>query len=351
MLKSFRYLLFPFSILYRIGMSIRNILFDMNILKSASFNFPLICVGNLAVGGTGKTPMTEYILRVIKDKYKSSVVSRGYKRKTKGYILAGPKTSALDIGDEPMQIYNKFDNVYVAVGEERLVAIPQLLHDRPDTQVVVLDDAFQHRSIRAGLNIMLSDYNNLYTRDYLLPAGDLRDVRTSSKRAHVIVITKCPPEMTEQEQKELMGEINPSKEQHVFFTTLEYGTPYHIFNLERKDINPETEVLLLCGIANPGALKEMLTSKVRSYEMIKFRDHHIFTSEDLQEIIIQFEAMDSRDKMILTTEKDAVRMDKFEKDLSAYPVYVLPVRHRFLFGGDKVFNGILESFVGEFYKE
>lgn len=350
MLKSFRYLLFPFSILYWIGISIRNLLFDLDILKSASFNFPLICVGNLAVGGTGKTPMTEFILRVIKDNYKSAVVSRGYKRKTKGYILAGPQTTALEIGDEPMQLYRKFDNVYIAVGEERLVAIPQLLHDRPDTKVVVLDDAFQHRSIRSGLNIMLSDFNNLYTRDYLLPAGDLRDVKSSSKRAHIIVVTKCPADMTHAEKEELIREIGPSSKQQVFFTALEYGTPYHMFTLDRKEISAETDVLLLCGIANPGAIKEMLNRNVRSYEMIKFRDHHIFSSDDLQEIIVQFEALGSNQKIILTTEKDAVRLDKFEKDLAKYPVYVIPVRHKFLFGGEQEFNSILKNFVGEFYK-
>jgi tetraacyldisaccharide 4'-kinase len=332
--------------LYWIILKVRNFLFDRNILKSSTFNFPLICVGNLAVGGTGKTPMTEYILRVIKDNYRTAVVSRGYKRKTKGYILARPGVTALEIGDEPMQIFSKFDNVRVAVGEERLVAIPQLLHDHPDTQVIVLDDAFQHRSIRPGLNIMLTDYSNLYTRDYLLPVGDLRDVRSSSSRADIIVVTKCKKELSEHEKKQILKEIDSRDGQSVFFTANEYGTPYHLFNLDRKEIHENMDVLLVCALANPTAIKEMLNKNVQSYEMVKFRDHHIFTTDDLHEIKSQFEELgSSTQKIILTTEKDAVRLEKFQKDLENLPIYVLPVRHEILFGEEAVFNKILLDFI------
>ncbi|MEI2749830.1 MAG: tetraacyldisaccharide 4'-kinase [Ferruginibacter sp.] len=196
MLKSFRYLLFPFSLIYGGVVWLRNKLFDWNILKSASFNFPLICVGNLATGGTGKTPMTEYLVESLIPKYKTATLSRGYKRKTKGFSIANDLSTAIEIGDEPMQFHQKFPNVTVAVGEERLVAIPQLLHQRPDTQVIVLDDAFQHRTVKAGLNILLTDYQNLYTRDLLLPAGDLRDVKSSAKRADIIIVTKCKTELS-----------------------------------------------------------------------------------------------------------------------------------------------------------
>src|SRR5689334_200851 len=194
-LKSFRILLLPFAIMYGIGVWIRNWLYDHNLLRSSSFGLPLICVGNLSVGGTGKSPMVEYLVLHLKSRYKVATLSRGYKRKTKGYALATDQTTAIDIGDEPMQFHLKFGDVPVAVGEQRLEAIPQLLHDRPETQVVILDDAFQHRAIQAGFNILLTDYGNLFTRDFFLPTGDLRDTRSSYKRAQVIVVTKCKPDL------------------------------------------------------------------------------------------------------------------------------------------------------------
>lgn len=181
------------------------------------FNFPLICVGNLVTGGTGKTPMTEYIVALLKDKYKTATLSRGYKRKTKGFAIAGKDTTAIDIGDEPMQFHQKFPEIIVAVGEERLVAIPQLLHEKPETQVIILDDAFQHRTVRAGLNIILTDYRNLYTRDLLLPAGDLRDFVSSSKRADVIIVTKCKQNITIEEKENIIKELKPLVHQQVFY--------------------------------------------------------------------------------------------------------------------------------------
>src|SRR5438270_10367068 len=174
-LKSFRVLLLPFSIIYWMIVGIRNWMYDRNMLKSASFGLPLICVGNLSVGGTGKSPMLEFLARHLKTRFRIATLSRGYKRKTRGYALANEQSTAIDIGDEPMQFHTKFPDVPVAVGEERLVAIPQLLHDRPNTEVIVLDDAFQHRAIKAGYNILLTDHGNLFTRDFFLPTGDLRD--------------------------------------------------------------------------------------------------------------------------------------------------------------------------------
>ena len=207
MLRSFRYLLFPLSFIYGAVIWLRNWLFDKNILKSASFNFPVICVGNIAVGGTGKTPMTEYLIRLLQNNFKIATLSRGYKRKTKGFAIAEAGTTALEIGDEPMQFHNKFPGVTVAVGEERLVAIPQLLYDKPDTQVIILDDAFQHRTVKAGLNIVLTAFNNLYTRDLVLPSGDLRDVKASMKRADIIIVTKCDAGLTIAEKESIIKEI------------------------------------------------------------------------------------------------------------------------------------------------
>ena len=204
-LKSFRILLFPFSLLYWLGIAVRNFLYDKKVFRSASFGLPLICVGNLSVGGTGKSPMTEYLVRLLKDQFRVATLSRGYKRRTKGYALANESASALEIGDEPMQFHRKFPDIAVAVGEERIVAIPQLLHDRPGTDVIILDDAFQHRAVKAGLNILLTEYGNLFTSDFYLPTGDLRDLKSSYRRAEIIVVTKCKPDLSAEEKNKRSG--------------------------------------------------------------------------------------------------------------------------------------------------
>jgi tetraacyldisaccharide 4'-kinase len=330
---------------------IRNWLFDKKIKKSAAFNFPVICVGNLAVGGTGKTPMTEYLASFLIPKYKTATLSRGYKRKTKGFAIADDATTALQIGDEPMQFHKKFPGLTVAVGEERLVAIPQLLHARPETEVIILDDAFQHRQVRAGFNIVLTDYKNLYTRDHMLPAGDLRDVKSSIKRANNIIVTKCKTDLSEEEKENIISEINPKPGQLVYFTEIVYNQPYHLFTLQSGSIHHTTDVLLLTGIANPKPLKEFLTSQVQSYDMLRFADHHIFSTDDLRDIIRQFEKIQSADKIILTTEKDGVRLEKFSKELSRFPIFVLPIKHRFLFNGHLAFQNDIIEFVQSFKRD
>lgn len=350
MLKSFRYLLLPISFLYGAVIWFRNWLYDKNILKSSSFNFPIICVGNLAVGGTGKTPMTELLVSFLSGQYRTATLSRGYKRKTKGFAVADNNTTAIDIGDEPMQFHQKFPQLTVAVGEERLVAIPQLLHQVPDTEVIILDDAFQHRPVKAGYNIVLTDYKNLYTRDFILPAGDLRDVRSSMKRADCIVVTKCKSGLSEAERASIIEEIQPLEKQKVFFTEIIYDLPYHLFTKEKGNLDPSAEILLICGIANPKPLKEFLANHVHSYDMIRYADHHIFSSEDLKDIKKQFAKLTSPGKIILTTEKDATRLQKFASDLTDYPIYVLPIQHRLLFGEEDNFRRNIITFISSFEK-
>ncbi|GGH71967.1 tetraacyldisaccharide 4'-kinase [Filimonas zeae] len=344
-LKSFRVLLLPFALLYGLAVTIRNFLYNKKYLRSAEFGLPLICIGNVAVGGTGKSPMVEYLVHLLRNKYKVATLSRGYKRKTKGYALAGDQTTALDIGDEPMQFHLKFPDITVAVGEERIVAIPQLLHDRPETQVILLDDAFQHRPVNAGMNIMLTDYNNLFTRDYFLPTGDLRDQRSSYKRAQIIVVTKCPANLSELERDRLLLEIAPLPHQQVYFTTIEYGTPYHIINRNAHNLAAEDEVLLVCGIANPKPLKQYLNEQVATYDLLDYNDHHIFRIDDLKDIRKKYEQLTGNRKIILTTEKDAVRLLKFKNELDRLPLYVLPVRHGFLFNGTDQFNSQMIHFI------
>ena len=347
-LKSFRILLFPFSLLYWLGIAVRNFLYEKQVLKSSSFGLPLICVGNLSVGGTGKSPMVEYLIRLLEHRYHIATLSRGYKRKTKGYALAGPDTTALEIGDEPMQFHQKFPELPVAVGEERMVAIPQLLHDRPQTELIILDDAFQHRAVKAGLNILLTDYSNLFTRDFYLPTGDLRDLKSSYKRAEIIVVTKCKNGISAAEKEKIRNEIRPVNGQKLFFTGLEYGDPWHFTNGDPKPLKAETEVLLVTGIANPRPLKMMLEEKHKTYQMLQFPDHHIFTIDDWKEIIRKFGEIKANDKIILTTEKDAVRLDKFRQEASGVPLYVIPVRHQFLFEEAADFEETVIQFIQQF---
>lgn len=349
-MKRFRYILFPISLLYGAVIWFRNWLFDIKLLRASTFNFPIICVGNIAVGGTGKTPMVEYLVRLLQQDFNTATLSRGYKRKTKGFAIADATTTALEIGDEPMQFHKKFPTITVAVGEERIVAIPQLLHDKPATHVIILDDAFQHRQVDAGLNIVLTAYNNLFTRDLMLPAGDLRDVKASMKRADIIIVTKCKSDCSEVEKTAVIKEINPKPNQAVFFTSIAYGNPYHLFTNQPITTIKDTAALLVCGIANPQPLKEFLATQFNNYEMLTYADHHIFHSEDLAAIKKHFDKLPGDNKIILTTEKDAVRLVKFEEQLKDFPLYVLPIEHRFLFNESGSFDQLVTSFIASYKK-
>jgi tetraacyldisaccharide 4'-kinase len=348
LLKPIRILLFPFSLIYALMVFLRNFLYDKKLLSSTTFNFPLISVGNLSVGGTGKSPMVEWLLRQLRNDFRIAVLSRGYKRKTTGYALANASSTALEIGDEPMQFHMKFPDVSIAVGEERIVAIPQLLHDKPDTQAILLDDAFQHRSIQPGFNILLTDYSNLYTRDWFLPTGDLRDEPRSCKRARVIMVTKCPRDMSASDQAAIRKEISPAEGQHLYFTTLDYGEPYHIIHRYPVHISLDHEVLLVTGIANPRSLKQYLLDQTKTYYEMAYSDHHIFTIDDLKEIKKKFEGITAEKKFIITTEKDAVRLVKFEQELQDLPVFVLPIGHHFLNGEAHSFLHLIVNFIQTF---
>ncbi len=245
---------------------------------------PIICVGNIAVGGTGKSPMVEYLVTLLDKQFNIATLSRGYKRKTKGYVLADENTTALDIGDEPMQFHIKFPDVAVAVGEERVLAIPELLQDCPKLEAIILDDAFQHRAVKAGLNILLTEYSNLYTRDFFLPTGDLRDEWASAKRSDIIIVTKCPADLSTDQKQKLIRRIHPLQAQRIFFTSIEYGIPYHIHSLEKRQITQNDDILLVCGIANPKHLKEYLLQNASTYYQRDYPDHYIFLIDDLHEI-------------------------------------------------------------------
>jgi tetraacyldisaccharide 4'-kinase len=348
MLRPVRILLFPFSLLYALSITIRNWLYDKHMLPSHSFNLPIICIGNLSVGGTGKSPMVEFLIKKLKGHFQIAVLSRGYKRKTKGYSIANAGSTALDIGDEPMQFHSKFPGVTIAVGEERVFAIPQLLHDHPATSAIILDDAFQHRSVRAGLNILLTDFNNLFTRDWFLPTGDLRDEKKSYKRSELIVVSKCSMDLSEPEKQALIREIKPQAHQEIFFSAIQYGKVYHIVEKNMMEIHSKMEVLLVTGIANPNPLKKWLEEICQTYDEISYSDHHIFSIDDLKVILGRFEAIEETEKIILTTEKDAVRLIKFEQALKKLPFYVVPIESVFLFNEEQKFTDIIVKFIGDF---
>ena len=344
-LRSFRVLLFPVSVLYGIGVYARNWLFDRGILRTAMFGMPLISVGNLAVGGTGKSPFIQYLVKLIGPNEGLAVLSRGYKRQSNGYRLAKPDSTVSEIGDEGMLLYKRFPNISVAVGEKRLLAIPQLLQDRPQTHCILLDDAHQHRSIRPGLQILLTDYNNLFTRDFFLPTGDLRDQRKSYQRADVLVVTKCPSDLEPGKADAIRQELNPLPNQQVFFTSMDVELPCHWQDPTRVRSVEHQEILLVTGIANPAPLKMWMEREASSYHFMPFPDHHHFNINDVREIRSQYRNLHNPDAWILTTSKDAVRLRSFAQEMQDLPIYVTDYQHRFLFGQESNFQQLIQQFL------
>jgi tetraacyldisaccharide 4'-kinase len=348
LIKCLRILLFPFAVLYGGVVSLRNRLYNKGILKTFKFDIPIINVGNLNTGGTGKSPMVEYLIDLLKPNFKTAVLSRGYKRKTKGYHLANLQTKVVEIGDEPMQFYQRFPDVAVAVGEERILAVPNLLYDKPETAVIILDDAFQHRAITAGLNLLLTDYSNRYTNDFFLPTGNLRDAISSADRAQAVIVTKCPGTLTSKEAGFIKNELKLLPNQGLFFTTLHYEVPYQWDSKLTVPLTKDTNVLLVTGIANPTPLIDYIKSKSANCEAICFSDHHQFTQAEINNIKNQFSKIGDNNKLILTTAKDAVRLVEFKTQLEGLPVVVQPVGVAFLFEAKQEFNNLIINFISNF---
>jgi len=337
-MKLIRFLLFPFAVLYDGITRFRNFLFDKNILKSTSFDTPIIAVGNLSVGGTGKTPQIEYLIRLLKNNYNIAVLSRGYKRKTKGFILADKNVTAEDIGDEPLQFFKKFDDISVAVDADRTNGIQNLLQEKqPD--VILLDDAYQHRKVKAGYYILLTKYNDLYSNDFLLPTGYLRESKKGAKRANTIIVTKCPKNLSNKEQENIKKRLKIKQNQSLFFTTIAYNKV--LKGVQSKDINDlkNQEFVLVTGIANPNPLLEYLNTKNLNFIHIPFPDHHHFSNKDLEKIKGVFENIKSEGKVILTTEKDYVRLENKLDDL-----YYLEIKSEFLDKNEE-FNTEIQNFI------
>ena len=346
MTPTMRILLLPISLLYHIVLTIRHKLYDWHILKTTRFEKPVICVGNLNLGGTGKTPHTEYLTRFLKDNYRVATLSRGYGRKTKGFKMAENTSTYEDLGDEPLQYFKKFHDIQVAVDEDRVDGVRRLICSPNHAEVVLLDDAFQHRSLKAGLNILLTEYQHLYCDDFLVPAGSLRDVRSAAKRADIIVVSKAPRDLNESEKQRIVGKLKPSESQKVFFSYLEYQA-LETLNEKAKSIAAEKAdaVLAFCGIAHPEAFVEELKKHHKTVDFLRFTDHHVFTKEDISSILDRFASLDGDKKIIVTTEKDAARLTNspYLCQFEDVPLYDLPVGVRF--HEEEKFNEEILSYV------
>jgi len=354
------FLLYPLSVLYGLVTGVRNMLFDIailkSILKSKSFLLPVISVGNLAVGGTGKTPHAEFILSLLQNENKIAFLSRGYKRQTKGFYLADEKSDAQILGDEPFQIHQKFPKVFVAVDEKRVDGVEKLLKNVPDLQVVVLDDAFQHRYIKPGLSILLTDLANLYTRDVQLPAGQLREWKCGSKRADIIVVTKCPVDYSYSDMREVEKELKVDSDQQVFFSGYRYDEIVPVFpdavvdkwSYERLK-SSEAGVLLVAGIVSPQAIANYLGNYTSNVSTLFFPDHHAFTVKDFVLMNQMLDELATSEKIIVVTEKDAARLitNPFFPETLKSRTFALPIRVKILHHQETLFTQIIKNYVTE----
>jgi tetraacyldisaccharide 4'-kinase len=331
-----RKILFPFAILYDLITSFRNFLFDKGILKSYSFELPIIVVGNLSVGGTGKTPQIEYLIRLLSERYAIATLSRGYKRKSTGFVLANSSATAATLGDEPYQFYQKFPSIQVAVDADRKNGIEQLLGQTPPPQVILLDDAFQHRKVKAGFYILLTAYDDLFSDDFILPTGNLRESRRGAQRADVIVVTKCPTPLSEEEQTQIKKKIRMYSTASIFFSGIAYEKMvYSKTNSIPVSQIQESNCLLLAGIANPTSFFNYL--KNTESICLTYPDHHHFSEGDIMHIKQQ-----AGDKMIVTTEKDYVRL---KDSVLQEQLFYLPIQTSFITASAQ-FDTLISDFIG-----
>ena len=346
--------LLPLSWIYGCLVRLRNFCFDVGILKSHSFSVPIIAVGNITVGGTGKTPHVEYLIKLLKGRSKIAVLSRGYKRKSKGFIVADKDSTVRDIGDEPFQMKRKYPDTIVAVDKKRVHGIKILTEQNRSLDVILLDDAFQHRYVKPGINILLVDYHRLIIYDKLLPAGRLREPLAGKNRADIVIVTKCPTTLRPMDFRVITKAMDLFPYQHLYFTTLQYECLRHINNNSTRtfaSLKPDEHVLLLTGIASPQQIVEDLATLIPEGETLSkrltsmaFPDHHDFKKKDVLRINETFAAMPSP-KCIITTEKDAARLSCIEglSDEVCQHLYSLPVNVKFMLEQEESFN---ENIIG-----
>ena len=343
-------LLAPFSLIYGGIIHLRNLFYEARVLRSTSFSLPIINVGNLSMGGTGKTPHIEYLIRLLSAYINVATLSRGYKRKSKGFRMVQYKDNAMIAGDEPLQFKRKYRHIPVAVSESRNIGIPLMLKQHPEIQTILLDDAFQHRSVIPGLNILLTPYDEPFFSDHLLPLGNLREPRSSYERADIIVVTKCPTEVSAEEQAAFIQKLNPLKNQKVFFSKYKYHDPYYMYDGQtRMVLDEHAHVILISAIAKVDYLQQHLESITNVDNVIKFEDHHIFSDLELEQFKKIYDNLEEENAILLTTEKDAMRLDMHRQFLMEHqiPVFVLPIEVEFL-SEEAAFQEAIKQFLLDF---
>ncbi len=340
--------LLPLSWIYGSIVRFRNWLFDIGLMKSQAFSIPVISVGNITVGGSGKTPHVEYLIRLLHDRAKIAVLSRGYKRKSHGYVLADENTGMSEIGDEPYQMHRKFPDIYVAVDAKRKRGIENLQHNEntKDVDVVLLDDAFQHRYVKPGINILLVDYHRLIIYDRMLPAGRLREPLKGKSRADIVIITKCPKDLKPMEFRVLTKAMDLYPFQKLYFTCIDYEAPKGVFTDKTLNELHDYNVLLLTGIASPKQMEHDLKPTVKQMVSLSFGDHHRFKGKDAERINQAFEAL-PEPRIIITTEKDAVRLRETDglSQRAKENMYELPIKVSFMLEREDNFNDKIISYV------
>ena len=344
-------LLAPISLLYGLGVALHRLAYASGLLKAVSFSVPVISIGNLSMGGAGKTPHIEWLVRFLKPYISVATLSRGYRRKTMGFLFVKPEMSAREAGDEPLQFKRKFPDIPVAVSESRVLGIPQIMSDFPQTQAILLDDAFQHRAVQPGLNILLTEFRRPFFKDFLLPSGRLREWRSSYKRADMIIVSKCPEEMGQAEKDTFLAALKPLPSQQVFFSTYTYGAPYYLFNpAYRGTIDTDTEVIVITGIAHAGYLHEYLLPRCGSLTTIEYEDHHDFEMQEMVQLKHRYDSLGAPRKIIITTEKDAMRLDMHRAFFLEHqlPLFVIPVQVRFLYDGEALFGQAVKDYLLNF---
>jgi len=320
-------------------------------LKGSKFNLPVISVGNLTLGGAGKTPHIEYLVILLQEYLNVATLSRGYKRKSKGFRIINRNDIVSTAGDEPLQYKRKFPTIAVAVAESRNIGIPQLVQRHTNLQVILLDDAFQHRSVVPGLNILLTEYSKPFFMDHLLPMGRLREGRAAYNRADIIIVSKCPDQIKDKERIEFEEKISPYPHQTIFFSKYEYLTPYLIFDYSQKlKPPPNSSIILISAIASTEYLLNYLDSQFDEIINMNYEDHHYYTDVDLEQLTLTFEQIENPNKYIITTEKDGIRLGEHynyikQKNL---PIYILPIKVAFLDSDGLIFDDLLKKFLMNF---
>ncbi|MBK7629073.1 MAG: tetraacyldisaccharide 4'-kinase [Bacteroidales bacterium] len=354
MINNKNILLYPLARIWGMITGFRNFLYNSGVLKSVEFHLPVICVGNITVGGTGKTPHTEYIADLLRKNFKVATLSRGYKRTSRGFRIASPETAVREIGDEPMQMFRKLSGVLVAVDRNRVNGVNRVLEEAPDTEVIILDDAFQHRRITPGFSILLTDFERLIVRDHLMPFGSLRESAGNMRRADIIIVSKSPENISPIQRRIIVKEIDKSPYQNLYFTSMVYKDPLPVFenlseNAEKPDLMDPVNcgIVLITGIANPQPFKEYLLKSFGEIIHLSFPDHYAFREKDIQAIALSYQNLKSTTKYLITTEKDAVRLREFtniaEPLKSAF--FYIPIGIHFLNDDKDEFDNLIVDYV------